>query len=220
MQTLLLDQAEWDLTTDAVGNIAIASNPYSLAQDSASEIRVFQGEEYYNTNAGIPYWSQILGHWPPVSLMKAYFVAAAKLTPGVVKAQCFITSIDDRDVTGQVQIFDENGIVVSAANFGPPPILPPPAPSLNYVNNGGVLVITAPGWPTSPVALKPGAFWSNGSVAMVVTGSTPDPDAPPIYFGEFTAAQLLSVGGADLPVNDPGSGTGALFINGGVVCIA
>jgi len=114
--TLLLDTATWDLAVDTAGNIAVASEPYALAQDAASAIRTFAGEVFYNTSIGIPYFSQILGYAPPISLMKAYFNEAALTVPGVATSQCFITSWDNRVVTGQVQITAEDG-TVSAASF-------------------------------------------------------------------------------------------------------
>lgn len=114
--TLLLDTATWDLTVDAAGNIAVASEPYSLAQDAASAIRLFAGELFYDTTQGIPYFSQILGQAPPLSLVKAYFVNAAMTVPGVVSAKCFITSWSDRVLSGQVQITDSAGNI-SAAGF-------------------------------------------------------------------------------------------------------
>lgn len=118
MQTLLLDPVTWDLVLDAHGNIAVASNPYSLAQDAASQIKLFYGELWYQDNIGIPYWQQILGHLPPVSVIKNQFVAAAKLVPEVVGAQCFISEITtQRKVTGQVQILDDSGNIVAASFF-------------------------------------------------------------------------------------------------------
>ncbi|KEA07114.1 hypothetical protein [Rhizobium rhizogenes] len=114
--TLLLDTLAWDLTVDTAGNIAVATEPYALAQDAASAIRAFAGEVFYDTTIGIPYFSQILGYAPPISLMKAYFNEAALTVPGVVTSKCFITSWDNRAVTGQVQITAEDG-TVSAASF-------------------------------------------------------------------------------------------------------
>ncbi|HEY0120663.1 MAG TPA: hypothetical protein VGC14_02690 [Rhizobium sp.] len=114
--TLLLDTDLWDLAVDTSGNIAVASEPYALAQDAASAIRTFEGEVFYDTTLGIPYFSQILGYAPPISLMKAYFNEAALTVDGVVTSKCFITSWDNRVVTGQVQITDEDGNV-SAAGF-------------------------------------------------------------------------------------------------------
>lgn len=115
MQTLLLDRLTWDLVLDARGNIAVASDPYSLAQDAASAIRLFQGELWYDTIPGVPYWQSILGKSPPLALLKARFVTAALTVPGVVAAKCFISSVSGRTVTGQVQITDENGQTSTAA---------------------------------------------------------------------------------------------------------
>jgi hypothetical protein len=116
MQTLLLDTVAWDLAVDTAGNIAVASDPYSQAQDAASAIRTFEGEVYFDTTLGIPYFQQILGYSPPLSLMKAYFNSSALTVPGVTKAQSFITSWENRSVAGQVQIMNENS-QVSAAGF-------------------------------------------------------------------------------------------------------
>lgn len=108
MQTLLLDTVAWDLVLDAFGNIAVASDPYSQAQDAASAIRLFEGELFYDTTQGIPYWTSILGRTPPIALMKVKFVDAALSVPGVVQAQCFIAGITNRRVTGQVQLSNTN----------------------------------------------------------------------------------------------------------------
>ena len=113
--TLLLDTAAWDLCVDLDGNIAVASEPYALAQDAASAIRTFEGEVWYNRALGIPYWTQILGYAPPLSLMRAYFVAAALTVPDVVSAACFFLAITNRKVTGQVQITSTDGTLSAAA---------------------------------------------------------------------------------------------------------
>lgn len=113
--TLLLDVSEWDLVLDVFGNIAVASEPYSLAQDAASAIKTFQGEVYYDQTLGIPYWSEILAQRPSISLMKSQFVAAAMTVPGVTAAVCFITSIIGRQVNGQIQITTATGQTAVAA---------------------------------------------------------------------------------------------------------
>jgi hypothetical protein len=106
--TLLLDQDLWDLCADANGNIAMAAPPYALAQDVASAIKTFLGECWYNTLIGIPYFAQILGKTPPVSVFKAYMVAAALTVPGVVSATCVISAFQNGTITGQVQFRDSN----------------------------------------------------------------------------------------------------------------
>lgn len=116
MDTLLLDRSKWDLVADANQNIAMASAPYSLAQDAASAIRTFIGEVWYDVLKGVPYWTEILGESPPpIALMRAKFVAAAMTVPGVVEAQCFITKFTDREIGGQVQVTDALGRLSTAA---------------------------------------------------------------------------------------------------------
>lgn len=115
MDTIYLNE-NWDWTLDASGSIALASAPYSLAQDCCSAIRTFQGEVYYDTTQGVPYWQDILGHYPSLALVKADLVAAAMTVPGVASAQVFITGVTNRKLTGQVQITDTSG-TTSAASF-------------------------------------------------------------------------------------------------------
>lgn len=114
--TLLLDQETWDLTINTSGDIAVASEPYALAQDAASAIRLFSGELFFDTLLGIPYFGQILGQAPPISLVKAYMNEAALTVPGVVSAQTYISEWKDRVIRGQVQITDGQGSV-SAVGF-------------------------------------------------------------------------------------------------------
>lgn len=141
--TLLLNPSTWDFLVDASRNIAVAKEPYALAQDAASAIRLFQGEDYYDTTRGVPYWQQILGKWPPVSLMKAKFVAAAMTVPDVVQAQCFINAIEDRQVSGQVQVTGPSGEVAAVTFVSSPP--PPPTSDLpmNFSVPGNIAITAA-----------------------------------------------------------------------------
>lgn len=113
--TLLLDTASWDLVLDVQGNIAVASQPYSLAQDAASACKLFQGELYFDTTQGIPYFTQILGQLPPLALIKQRLVEAALTVPGVTAAKVFISGFSGRRLSGQVQITDEAGITTVAS---------------------------------------------------------------------------------------------------------
>jgi hypothetical protein len=89
------------------------------------------------------------------------------------------------------------------------------------VDNGGMLGITdATGWPSSSSMLPAGAVWDDGGIASIVPGATPDPFAAPVFFGLVTSAQLLAIGGANLPTANPGIGTGQLWNNGGFVWVA
>lgn len=116
MSTLLLDTELWDLTVDVAGNIAVADAPYALAQDAASAIRLFLGELWFDTTQGVPYRELFLGKTAALPLLKAKLVAAALTVPGVVSARCFVRSIENRTVSGQVQVTDRSGLT-SAAEF-------------------------------------------------------------------------------------------------------
>lgn len=107
--TMKLDSVEWDLTVDGLGNIASVTGPDALAQDAASAIRLFKGELWFDTSQGVPYFAKILSRRPPIALMKAYFVAAAKTVPGVASAICYISAVTNRGVSGQVQVKDAAG---------------------------------------------------------------------------------------------------------------
>ncbi len=119
MKTLLLDLVGHDLVLDINGDIALASEPYAVAQDAASAIKTVEGEVYYDTTLGIPYFRDILGHRPPVSLMKADFVAAALTVPDTVSAICYLFSEPARGVGGQVQIKLTSGQTVTASTGAP-----------------------------------------------------------------------------------------------------
>jgi len=108
--TLLLDLDNWDLVIDSAGNIAMASNPYSMAQDVASACKTFLGEVYYDTTMGIPYWENVLGQLPPINVLQQYFVNQALTVPGVVSARCVINSFTDRSISGQVRFTDATGV--------------------------------------------------------------------------------------------------------------
>lgn len=110
MNTLLLDVSLWDLTLDANGNIAVAAEPYALAQDVASACRTVLGEVYYDTTLGVDYFGEIFGLTPPAAIFQEQFVAAALTVPDVVAATCVIEaySAGSRTATGQVVFTDSS----------------------------------------------------------------------------------------------------------------
>ena len=115
--TLLLDTAAWDLCLDASGNIAVATSPYSLAQDAASAIETFLGECYWDTTVGVPYLTEILGKNIPLALLKQQLINAALTVPDVVSAQVFISSLTGRLLSGQVQVVSSSGQLSEPTSF-------------------------------------------------------------------------------------------------------
>ena len=102
MKTIALDRDAWDLVADTSGNIALASEPYAIAQDVASAVRLFAGELWYDITRGIPYFEQILGRAPSAALYRAKVVAAALTVPGTATAVCYLVSLPGRALGGQI----------------------------------------------------------------------------------------------------------------------
>lgn len=93
---------------------------------------------------------------------------------------------------------------------------------LGLVNDGGVVTVQVGtvGYPTSPTGLAAGDLWSNGGVVCVAGTTTPNPTAPPVFLASISVSQLLTLGGANLPLSPSGLIIGQLWNNGGVVSVA
>lgn len=109
MDTLLLDRTAWDLCLDAAGNIAVAGEPYRIAQDVASAVRLFRAELWYDTTKGVPYFERILGRRPPMRFFSAQVEKAALTVPSVVKARCTVASLVNGQLAGQIEVIDTTG---------------------------------------------------------------------------------------------------------------
>lgn len=107
--TFLLDRTTWDSFADANGNIAVASTPYATAQDVATVCKLFQGEYWYDTTIGVPYFTQVLGQPVSASALKAIYEAQAKAVPNVATATFVALGISGRALTGQIQVTDTSG---------------------------------------------------------------------------------------------------------------
>ena len=112
MDTLFLSNA-WDLALNSAGNIAMASNPYSLAQDAASSCRTAVGDLRFAPTEGIPYFTQVLGQLPPLNDIRSMYVAAALRVPDVVEARVFFSSFTNRTLSGQLQVTDRAGVITA-----------------------------------------------------------------------------------------------------------
>jgi hypothetical protein len=110
---MLLDRPVWDLCVDALGNWAIAAEPYAQAQDAASEARVFAGEAYYDTAIGVPYFSEVFGLAQPTQILRAKIQEAALRVPGVTEAVAYVF-VEGQLLNGQIQITSAAGQQVIA----------------------------------------------------------------------------------------------------------
>lgn len=109
--TWLLDWETGDSCLDANGDIAVASAPYSISQDVATQLSTFLGECWYDTTQGVPYWQQILGKRPTASLIASLLEAQALLVPDVATATATIGGLNaKRGAIGQMIVTDTDGI--------------------------------------------------------------------------------------------------------------
>lgn len=137
--TLALELQDWDLCVDTSGNIAVATEPYSIAQDVAFACKTFKGECWYNTDLGVPYLQQVLGQLPSLSVVKALLVAAAETVPGCNNPIVYLTSFQNRQLVGQIQFTDSTGAPQVASIS-----LPLPA---QFADNAGNLMFDNAGNP-------------------------------------------------------------------------
>jgi hypothetical protein len=138
--TLCLELNDWDLCVDTSGHIALATEPYSIAQDVACACRTFIGECWYDTTYGIPYLQQVLGQLPSLSVIKALLVTAAATVPGCGNPIANISSFQNRQLVGQIQFID---------NLGQPQVvnITVPIPMQQLTDNAGNLLFDNAGNP-------------------------------------------------------------------------
>lgn len=115
--TILLDPDTNDLVLDVNGNIAVATPPYSTAQDAACAITTYLGECYWDRTVGVPWLQQIFGLNPPLEYVKQQLVTAALTVEDVASAQIFISSFAGRTVAGQVQVVSKTTGTAAVASF-------------------------------------------------------------------------------------------------------
>ncbi|KPA87275.1 hypothetical protein PF66_06185 [Pseudomonas asplenii] len=109
-KTLLLDQTAWDLILDASGNIALADEPYAIAQDVSTAVRTFLAECWYDTSLGLPYFENVLGQTPSPSFLRQKMIDAAMTVPNVANVEVVFVSFEGRAMTAQMKIIDTAGV--------------------------------------------------------------------------------------------------------------
>lgn len=112
-QSVPLNTVSWDIELDSNGNLSLAAEDYSIAQDVASAIRTFLGECWYDVTLGLPYFGKILGERPPASYITSLVVQAALTIATVTSATVARLALNaNRQLTGTV-------IVVSTESTQP-----------------------------------------------------------------------------------------------------
>ncbi len=114
-RTMQLDTSTWDLTLDGNGNLAIAEESYSVAQDVASACLVFSGECYYDNTLGIPWKEEVLGRRPSPGFIAQKMQAEALKLPVVEDALASVFfDKNTRTTRGTIRVTDINGNIAQA----------------------------------------------------------------------------------------------------------
>ena len=108
-KSIFLDPNSWNMAVDIDGNIAVADEPYRIAQDCSCAVRTFNPEVYFDMNYGIPYTAEILGKRPPLQLVKRRYEDLAKTVSGVANARCTLAGIKNRVLTGYITLTTTSG---------------------------------------------------------------------------------------------------------------
>ncbi|EFB6885922.1 hypothetical protein MLP94_02170 [Escherichia coli] len=114
-RTMQLDTSTWDLTLDGNGNLAIAEESYSVAQDVASACLVFSGECYYDNTLGISWKAEVLGRRPSPGFIAQKMQAEALKLPVVEDALASVFfDKNTRTTRGTIRVTDINGNIAQA----------------------------------------------------------------------------------------------------------
>ena len=100
---------KWDLELTVGGNIAVVSGTERIVQDVASYERIFLGEGWYDTQAGIPYLLRELAALPPAELVRERANRRGMEVPGVAAIQTELTEFSNRTLHGIIHVTTETG---------------------------------------------------------------------------------------------------------------
>jgi len=123
MNTLTLSSNAngWDLATTPSAtvstssvmsqDIAMTTGPMAIAQDVASIIQTYQGEAYFDTTIGVPYFASVFGQSYVPTVIQGELAQAALTVPGVVQSKVTGIAFNEttRAFTGTVNVTDTTG---------------------------------------------------------------------------------------------------------------
>jgi hypothetical protein len=105
MKTLALDNTNWDLGLDDVGNIATKEGNNQISQDVASSVRVFKGECPFDTDRGVAYNEPDLIRETLMFDMNN----EAKRIKGVADSTVVFNQLENRKLSTTIYIETESG---------------------------------------------------------------------------------------------------------------
>ena len=99
-----LNTSSWDVYLDQNGDMFLGDEDSSIAQDVASAVRTFEGECWYNTELGMPYFQSIFGRSPPNSLVVSNITTQAFTIDGVNSVNVSGIGLQGRNLKGVITL--------------------------------------------------------------------------------------------------------------------
>lgn len=103
----------WDLKLDINGNIAVCEEPYSIAQQAATEIKLFEGEGWYDRSQGTPYFAKILGINSNLGLIRNTLLGRVNEVDNVMRSDIDMYIDSSRVLHGNIFITTQSGETVN-----------------------------------------------------------------------------------------------------------
>lgn len=103
----------WDLKVDVNGNIAICEAPYSIAQQAANEIKLFEGEGWYDRSQGTPHFAQILGINSNLGLIRNILLGRVNGVDNVMRCDIDMYIDSSRALHGNIFITSNSGETIN-----------------------------------------------------------------------------------------------------------
>lgn len=106
---------DWDLSADASGSIALCNEDYAIAQRVANEIKLFEGEGWYDRTQGTPHFARVLGKNTSTALIKNILIGRAENVDRVIKVDIDLFIDDKRVLHGDIFIQTDDGDISHAS---------------------------------------------------------------------------------------------------------
>jgi hypothetical protein len=108
-----------DLTFDSRGDLALIAGVDVVAQLLKVGFRLFRGEWYLDTDAGMPYYTHVLVNAPKSRVIEALFRQEILSSPGIERISDFKMEIDrrTRKLSVSFETVSDQGVVAVSEVF-------------------------------------------------------------------------------------------------------
>lgn len=103
----------WDLKVDINGNIAVCEGAYSIAQQAANEIKLFEGEGWYDLTQGTPHFTKILGVNSNLGLIRNILLERVNGVDNVMSSDMDMYVDSSRTLHGNIFITSNDGETIN-----------------------------------------------------------------------------------------------------------